>query len=91
MVHATENSVGGEVSLFTEGYYWEETLKRLAGFVLVAGMPENGLEEALYSLKEIYEFSKENVRYQIPEPTVVRTGIGTVATVSEAPDLVIQE
>jgi len=54
-------------------------------------MPDEGLKEALLSLKEIYEFNVENIHYQIPEPIMIRTGIGTVASISGAPDLVIQE
>jgi hypothetical protein len=88
VVRGTANSIDERVSFLTEGR-WEDVVRRLLGFALLASMPEGGLWEALVSLKDIWEFNTENVRHQLPEPTRVRTGTGTIATVSESPDLII--
>lgn len=76
--------------MFSEGD-WQDVLKRVIGFAFVAGMPEEGLRETLVTLKEIYEFNLENLLYQLPKPEVVRTGMGTVVSKSESPDLTIDE
>lgn len=86
LLHATETSTSHEISLLSEGTR-EDLVRRVIGFLFVAGMPEKGLQETLNSLKEIYEFNSENLHFQLPEPEVVRTGTGVIASKSEAPDL----
>lgn len=90
MVRTSETTDTHEISLYSEGS-WEDVLKRVIGFVFVAGMPEQGLRETLVALKEIYEFNLENLLYQLPEPEITRTGVGTVVSKSESPDLTIEE
>lgn len=89
-VQVTANSTDQEYTFFSVGR-GEDYLKRFLGFALLVNMPGDGLLEALTSLKEIWEFYLENLQYRLPEPDVIRTGIATVATVSESPDLVISE
>ena len=89
-VHATGDSIGYE-TMFGPEENQQNAIKRILGGYLVASMPAKGLEETLETLKSIYEFNVENLKYQLPQPTLTRTGTGTVRSVSEAPDLTIGE
>jgi len=81
-IHQT--SVVPEVSFIIEGEM-EVIIKKLIGLALLAYMPETGLDEALLSLKDIFEFNMEKARFQLPEPTTVMVSRGIVSKVLESP------
>lgn len=89
-VHATGDSIGYE-AMFGPEENQQNAIKRILGGFLVARMPAQGLKETLETLKSIYEFNLENLKYQLPQPTLTRSGMGTVRSVSESPDLTIDE
>ena len=89
-VHSTVNSPSQEIQFLAEGY-WRDIFKRLVGLTLVALMPEEGLDEVLTSLKDIYEFNVDNVRYRRLELPIMTMGVGTVSSLSESPDLIISD
>lgn len=69
-----------------------KALERLMGCLLIGAIPSAGLEEALASLKDIFEFW-----YDQPPPrprplaSVVHHGVGHVVSVGSRPDLVLVE
>ena len=66
-------------------------LLRLVGHVIIALMPEEGLEETLTSLKENFEYYTENTRYKLLPPVESWRGIGNIVSTSTRPDLIIPE
>ncbi len=88
--HSTEDSVRHKISFLSEGE-GEDILRRFIGHLILANMPEEGIDETLTTLKDIFEFNVEKINYQLPEPFVVRSGSGKVVSVSKAPDLIIEE
>lgn len=77
-------SVVPEISFFIGGET-EVIIKKLIGFYLLAYMPDGGLDEALFSLKDIFEFNLEKASYQFPEPPEILVRRGIVSKVSESP------
>lgn len=86
----TVNTAGQGLSFKFEGE-GGEALLRLLGCVIVTMMPEEGLEEALTSLKDIFEFHVESAHYESLPTVTSRRGIGNVVNTSMRPDLVISE
>jgi hypothetical protein len=76
---------------FTFGGEGADALLRLIGCVIITLMPEEGLEETLTSLKEIFEFHVESAHYKPLLPVTSRRGIGNIVSTSGRPDLVISE
>ena len=69
----------------------ESAVKRLIGCWIVVSMPEEGLDEALTSLKDIFEFSYEDTRLALPEAATRRSLTGRATISSRRPDLVVSE
>ncbi len=90
VLYATVNSPGQALSLWAEGH-GEEAFKRLLGIAIISVMPEPGLEEALFSLRDIFEFRSHAYRPSLPESTRGRRTKGKVARTSQRPDLVLTE
>ena len=68
----------------------EDALKRIVGCLLVINMPRTGLDEALTSLRDIWEFWHARSVVSLPE----RTGLETTASVISAqvrPELVLPD
>lgn len=65
-------------------------MKRLFGCMMLVVMPEEGVEEALTSLREIYEFRSARVLALTPPSRLPRIE-GKVTANSYRPQLVISE
>jgi hypothetical protein len=86
---STVNSAGDELSFRIEGE--ENSVKRLLGCVMIAAMPEEGVEEALQSLKDILEFWQHPAQRMLPSPPTIHYMTAKVLSISERPDLVLSE
>jgi hypothetical protein len=66
-------------------YVWiggdsETAFKRLIGCALVAMMPDQGIDEAVDALKDIWDFNQP-VAPVLPEPAPIRQGSGYVTRI----------
>lgn len=86
--YGTANSAGPEVSFWGRGV-GEDALKRWLGCVILSLMPEEGLEEALLSLKDILEFRSYTKPHT--KPRISHHTTGKVVSKSQRPDLVVSE
>ena len=93
-VHATfqgtVNSTREEITFLAEAA-GENAIKRIFSCVIISAMPETGVDEALTTLKDIYEFNSENTRAALPRHTMHSSIAGRVTSTSERPQLVISE
>ena len=89
LLGATVNSAGQEVSLLwtEEG---ENATKRWIGCAMMCRMPDEGVDEALVSLRDIWEFH-ETTHRMLPRPVETRRYVGRIVGTSQRPDLVISE
>lgn len=87
---AMVTSAGPEIFLWTEEGE-ERAVKELLGYAMIFYMPEEGIDEALTSLRDIFEFSCESRRGALPPPAVSRRHMGRIVGTSHRPDLVISE
>lgn len=88
--HATVNSAGQEIAFWFEGRE-EDILKRLIGCAMIAIMPEEGVEEALLSLRDIWDFRTQTSYQMLPGPLQTQRSTGRVVRTSQRPELVIPE
>ncbi len=91
VIHTTVNTARGtELSFWAEGDE-EELLKRVLGCAMMVIMPREGIDEALMSLKEIFEFRAQTHYRILPLPEKAARGKGKLARASKRPDLVISD
>lgn len=83
-------SPGQELFLRYEGW-GDKAVKRLIGCAIIINMPEEGLEEAVSALRDMYEFNKQATALALPPPTRRQPVSGGVVVKSERPELVISE
>ena len=86
----TVNSAGQEFTFWFERG-GEHNLKRVIGCAILAALPDEGVEEALNSLRGVFQFHYENLFLLTPPKAMPRRLLGTIVTTSERPDLVISE
>ncbi len=86
--YGTVNSAGQEISFWIEGG-GGDALKRLIGCAILGIMPEEGIDEALTSLKDILDF-RTSYR-MLPGAVESRQTTGRIVSTSQRPDLVIPE
>ena len=67
----------------------EVALRRFLSHVILAMVPDNGVDEALFSLRDIVEFYYEPRQPLLPQVTTSYTA--RVGRATERPDLVISE
>lgn len=86
---STVDSAGEELlSLWAEGR-GERAVKRVLGCAIMYSLPEESLNEALFSLRDIWEFY---AAHRIPSPSVIaRRHVAKILESSRRPDLVIEE
>jgi hypothetical protein len=87
---AMVTSAGQEIWVWAEEGE-RRSVKRLLGYAMIFFMPEEGVDEALTSLRDILEFSYESPRGMLPPPAVMRRHVGKIVRTSQRPDLVISE
>lgn len=90
LAYETVSSIEPETFRFSMEAEGDDALKRLVGCVLIIKMPPNGLDEALTSLRDMWEFWDARSPFGLPE----RTGIETTASVISArvrPELVLPD
>ena len=90
VIYTTVTSPGQEVSLWTERV-GNDAVKRVIGCAMIFAMPEEGINEALASLRDILEFSYEATHGMLPPPVAVRRSMGRIVGTTRRPDLVISE
>ena len=87
---ATVDSAGEElISLWAEGR-GENAVKRVLGCAIMYSLPEESVNEALFSLRDIWEFYQTTQR-MLPPPVATRRYVGKIVGISQRPDLVIEE
>ena len=86
----TAYSYGREISFLFKGA-GETALRRLIGCALIGIMPEEGIEEALWSLKDIFEFRAQPPLLMLTQPMRAIQNTGQIVTTAERPDLIISE
>ncbi len=69
----------------------EDDIKRLLGCAILLAMPAEGIEEALLSLTEIFDYNLASGFLALPQPPKQISSTGTVVARSERPELVIAE
>jgi hypothetical protein len=69
----------------------DTALKQLLACMIINLIPEEGVDEALEYLGDLFEFHQEEYRYRLPEPQVVRQSTGKVASISQRPDMILSE
>lgn len=84
------NSPGQELQFLAE-MLGENAVKRLMGCVIMVTMPEEGVEEALSTLRDIYEFTVQASSLALPPPVRQQRVTGIVVAKSQRPELVISE
>lgn len=89
-MQGTVNSPGQEFRFWAESL-GENAVKRAMGCVIMFAMPEEGVEEAISTLRDIYQFSTEATALALPAPTRRQRLPGKVVAKSERPALVISE
>ncbi len=67
------------------------TPKRLFARTILLQLPEEGLDEAIEALSDIYSYYDEMLQLEPPEPPVTLTSKGRVVETAERPDLIITE
>ena len=91
IVHGTVNSPWQELSFTFEGE-GASALKRTIGCTIVWAIPDEGIDEALTKLADIYSFTIESASLRLaPPPPETRKGHGRIMASSERPELVITE
>lgn len=91
VVQGTVNSPWQELS-FTFTGEGVNALKRSIGCSIIWAIPDEGIDEALNNLVNIYSFAIESASLRLaPPPSEIRGGRGKVIASSERPDLVITE
>lgn len=91
VVHGTVNSPWQELSFTFEGE-GTSALKRSIGCTIVWAIPDEGIDEALTKLADIYSFTIETARLRLSSPRPeTRKGHGRIMTGTERPELVITE
>ena len=88
--YGTVNSPGHQLSFEMKGE-GQNALKRWLGCVMLAMIPEDALNEALESLKDIVEFHTYTTHNMIPSSRTTRHTTGTIVSTSQRPDMVISE
>jgi hypothetical protein len=91
VIYGTANSLGQEMSFrFAAG--GESALRRLVGCAILSALPDEGIDEALRTLRDIYEFrlidSMRSIRRLAPASSTIRSAV--VRRV-ERPNMVIPE
>jgi hypothetical protein len=74
---------------FTLEMYGETALERFLGCVMIGMMPDQGLEEALYSLRDMLEFYRQKPVHLYGAQPKSETINATVVEWKKRPDLVI--
>lgn len=69
----------------------EEAVRRWFGCLVMAAMPDAGVDEALSYLRDAYVFHCESLDYALPEPHPRDETPGMVLSPEERPGLVISE
>jgi len=87
---STVNVAGQEMSFWAAGA-GENALKRVLGCAMMVAMPENGIEEAVASLKDILIFNWETSYGMLPEPPASQRHTARIASTSHRPELLIAE
>jgi len=86
---STVDSAGEELlSLWAEGR-GERAVKRVLGCAIMYSLPEESLNEALFSLKDIWEFYAAH--RILSRPVMARRHVAKIVESSRRPDLVIEE
>ena len=67
----------------------EEAVKRWLGCLIMAVMPDIGVDETLSYLRDAYTFHCESLDFALPEPAPRRETAGLALSPKERPDLVI--
>jgi hypothetical protein len=67
LFEGTVTSSGYEFTFRTEGS-GDEALKRALGCMIVAAIPQDGLEEIFTSLRDIWEFHAYRAATMLPQP-----------------------
>ena len=88
--YGTVNSAGHQLSLEMKGD-GQYALKRWLGCVILAMIPEDALNEALESLKDIMEFYAYTPHHTLPSLGITRYTTGRIVSKSQRSDLVISE
>ena len=91
--HGTVNSPGRELHFFSEGHNQVRNAQRFACYVLTSMMPEEGLDEAFGSLRDIWEFHSEDPEYTPLPPAAppLPEQVGEMLAPATRPALVIEE
>ncbi|MDP2673714.1 MAG: hypothetical protein Q8Q00_02270 [Dehalococcoidia bacterium] len=90
VLHGTVNSLGQQVSMWAERG-GDDVAKRAIGCWMLFIMPEEGVDEALTSLKEMVEYHYETSRGILSPPAKTLTQRGRIVGTAERPDLIISE
>lgn len=86
----TVNSPGQELSFWIEAG-GEDALRRLVGCAILVAIPEEGMEEALTSLRDILDFHYERQYVLPPAGVTTQRRAGSIARTAKRPDLAISE
>jgi hypothetical protein len=89
-VYGTVNSAGENFWLAIKGD-GETALKRIIGCAIIAHLPDEAMDEALTSLKDMYDFWAVPRQRMLSQPTVGQPIKGKVLDSVHRPDLVIPE
>ena len=65
--------------------------QRIVSCLLISLMPDDGIEESLSTLKDIFRFQLENIQYRLLEQPTIYKSSGKVVKMSEREELVIAE
>ena len=69
----------------------KSALKRIIGCALIAHLPDEAMDEALESLRDIFDFWSRSRHYILSQPTVGSPIKGKIVSSMHRPDLVIPE
>lgn len=87
--NTTVKSVGEEVSFWIE-HEGDDAVKRYLGCVIISAMPEDGVNEALQSLLDIFAFNTQRLQLPPSQEIVEYRAQGKVVGKSARPDLQIE-
>jgi hypothetical protein len=86
----TVNAAGQEFAVWAIGDS-EIAIKRMISCAIIALMPEEGMDEVVQSLKDIFEFRVLATQQMLPQQTIGRPIEGKIVRALHRPDLVIPE
>lgn len=68
----------------------KEATLRIAGFILLALMPTEGVEEAVLELQDIFRYHEENLQLLPPERPAEHLVTGVASQETERPEMAIE-